>query len=429
MGIKVVRQQWPVGQGCFASGSISAADKSFVYVYDCGSETQSAIRQSIQSLHPKDDLIDALFISHLDSDHVSGIDYLCSSCGYKVDTVYLPYLSMIDCLIVIGASLADDSFSWTLAEAVIEPRKWFRQRGVSKVVMIRRRDIDDEEGPVLPEEFVLDIPPDAKVAIKHTLEANHRLGAFELPKFAKTYPPREKQVALSVASSRTVFFLSSLVDAPTWILVPFVPPLPKYAIDSFIKKVKEDLGLRISYKSIRSRKDVSHLVAVLQDRATRHKLKATYKTLAQDHNSVSMCLYSGPWSLRNDKVYWNVMRPPSDYMHYNRVHAVQKYGWIGTGDLPLNLDHHLDAFKQHYGRFADNISTLLLPHHGSHYSFSPALGHFCSPEISLTSAGSKNRYGHPHPGVVAAMRLFGSQVCQVTEKPLSSIIEEIYIER
>ncbi|MHC4454522.1 MAG: MBL fold metallo-hydrolase, partial [Planctomycetota bacterium] len=130
MNINVIRQQWPIGQGCFANGSISTDNRTFTYVYDCGSNNLNPLRQSIRQLDPNNNLIDALFISHLDSDHVNGIDFLCSSCGYSVDTVYLPYLSIIDCLIIIGASLANDSFTWNLAEAVINPRKWFKQRGV-----------------------------------------------------------------------------------------------------------------------------------------------------------------------------------------------------------------------------------------------------------------------------------------------------------
>ncbi len=80
MVIRVVRQQWPVGQGCFASGSIATEDRSFVYVYDCGSDNQGVLRQAISNLKPQDDLIDAFFISHFDSDHVNGVDYLCSAC-------------------------------------------------------------------------------------------------------------------------------------------------------------------------------------------------------------------------------------------------------------------------------------------------------------------------------------------------------------
>jgi hypothetical protein len=429
MNINVIRQQWPIGQGCFANGSISTDNRTFTYVYDCGSNNLNPLRQSIRQLDPNNNLIDALFISHLDSDHVNGIDFLCSSCGYSVDTVYLPYLSIIDCLIIIGASLANDSFTWNLAEAVINPRKWFKQRGVNNLVMIRRRDPDDQGGPELPEEPGPFISPDEKKKMKDNIETDHRLMSFVSPYYEKTYMGNINKTALSIAASKSVVYLSRYFDAPIWILVPFVPPLPEDSIKAFLARVRKELRLNIRYGLINTRKNNSRIMTILRDQRARKKLKTAYNMLVRHHNSVSLCLYSGPCLLSSDKVYWDVMSPKHDYMFYNRVHPVRKYGWIGTGDLTLNLEHHLDAFRNHYGTFSDKISTLLLPHHGSQYSFSYQLGKFCMPEISLVSAGLRNRYGHPHHGVIGTMRLLGSQVYNVTEKPSSTVIEEIQIER
>jgi len=232
-----------------------------------------------------------------------------------------------------------------------------------------------------------------------------------------------------VASSMTVFILTSLVDFPAWILVPFVPPLPTYAINSFMKKVRNDLGLKIGKQEEKSPKGIKQLLDILRERGIRNKLKAAYKTLARDHNSVSMCLYSGPLVSNSDEVYWDVMRPPLDYNFNAKRHQAEKHGWVGTGDLTFNIEHHLGAFKRHYINFSDRISTLLLPHHGSYYNFSHELGHYCSPKIAVTSTGTRNRFGHPHPVVLVTMRLVGSEIYQVTEKPASTFIEELHIER
>lgn len=429
MNINVIRQQWPIGQGCFASGSISVDNKTFTYVYDCGSNNSNPLRQSIRSFKPKNDLIDALFISHLDSDHVNGIDFLCASCGYKVDTVYLPYMSIVDCLIVIGASLADGNFTWNLAEAVIKPRKWFKDRGVDNLVMIRRRDPDDQGGPELSEEPRPFISPDEKMKMKDNIETDHRLMSIVSPQYEKTYPGNLNKTALYIAESKSVVYLSRYFDAPVWMLVPFVPPLPADSIKPFLAKVRKELGIAISYGSRNTRKNNAEILGVLRDNDNRKKLKAIYNMLVTDHNSVSLCLYSGPWLKPTDNVYWDVMNPMDDYWLYNRKHSVDKCGWIGTGDLNFEQEHNLDSFMNHYRVFTGKFSTLLLPHHGSQLNFSPVLGHFCSPAISLVSAGSRNGYGHPHPGVLGIMRLLGSQVFKVTEKPSSAVVEEIHIER
>ena len=45
---------------------------------------------------------------------------------------------------------------------------------------------------------------------------------------------------------------------------------------------------------------------------------------------------------------------------------------------------------------------LLAPHHGSNSSSGPALLHSVQPRLVLIANGYRNRYGHPHPSVLAA---------------------------
>jgi competence protein ComEC len=48
--------------------------------------------------------------------------------------------------------------------------------------------------------------------------------------------------------------------------------------------------------------------------------------------------------------------------------------------------------------------VLLLPHHGSKTSSSPAFLDAVSPRIAMVQAGYRNRFGHPAPEVVARLR-------------------------
>ena len=63
--------------------------------------------------------VDALFISHLDKDHVNGLDRLLSL--ISVDTVFIPYsndiVSVID---LVGADL-ENQLSTTLVESEYNP--------------------------------------------------------------------------------------------------------------------------------------------------------------------------------------------------------------------------------------------------------------------------------------------------------------------
>ena len=84
--MEVTRTQYPVGQGCFHAGRIewgypdSGSSDDFHYVYDCGSSSGSAVLQDAVVEWPSQvPRLDALFVSHLDTDHVNGIDRLLAS--------------------------------------------------------------------------------------------------------------------------------------------------------------------------------------------------------------------------------------------------------------------------------------------------------------------------------------------------------------
>ena len=98
--MEVTRTQYPIGQGCFRAGHVRWTDEvlgspdDVHYVYDCGtSHGSAALQDAITVWRRGTSRIDALFVSHLDVDHVSGFDRLLGS--VPVDTVYLPYLDPV----------------------------------------------------------------------------------------------------------------------------------------------------------------------------------------------------------------------------------------------------------------------------------------------------------------------------------------------
>ncbi|WP_310737694.1 hypothetical protein [Mitsuaria sp. WAJ17] len=56
--------------------------------------------------------------------------------------------------------------------------------------------------------------------------------------------------------------------------------------------------------------------------------------------------------------------------------------------------------------------VLLLPHHGSRTSSTPAFLAAVAPRLALAQAGYRNRFGHPHPEVLARLRAAGIPVWQ-----------------
>lgn len=56
------------------------------------------------------------------------------------------------------------------------------------------------------------------------------------------------------------------------------------------------------------------------------------------------------------------------------------------------------------------LAVVLVPHHGSLTSSSRAFTRLTAPRFALVSAGHQNRYGHPHPEVVARWQQVGARV-------------------
>ncbi|MDR0273951.1 MAG: DNA internalization-related competence protein ComEC/Rec2 [Burkholderiaceae bacterium] len=79
-----------------------------------------------------------------------------------------------------------------------------------------------------------------------------------------------------------------------------------------------------------------------------------------------------------------------------------------TGDIQARQEKELAASAPERG-FDLRADALLAPHHGSHSSSSPALIAAVQPRLALAQAGYRNRYGHPHPEIVARYRAAGAQ--------------------
>jgi competence protein ComEC len=60
--------------------------------------------------------------------------------------------------------------------------------------------------------------------------------------------------------------------------------------------------------------------------------------------------------------------------------------------------------------YSEHVQLLKVGHHGSSTSTAPALLQRIQPEVALISAGRRNRFGHPHPGVLARLAEHGIEV-------------------
>lgn len=107
----------PVGQGAF----YSERHENYNIVYDCGSVNVSKGKKVVSQSFSKDEIIDILFISHFDYDHVSLIEHLKKSV-MKIRFVVMPLLDNEKILLCnIFKALGEKA----LATLVENPKEFF----------------------------------------------------------------------------------------------------------------------------------------------------------------------------------------------------------------------------------------------------------------------------------------------------------------
>lgn len=408
--MRIIRVQWPVGQGCFSTGVIETPGGTIHYVYDCGARNVSNLEPIVAAYARRTPHIDALFVSHLDGDHVDGLDTLLAR--LDVRTVYLPYLSTSQRLMALAEAEADDRrLTASLVQAQFEPAAWFGSRGVRRVVFVR-----NGEDPGLLSESSPDRPdPEPR---------DDKRGACLIEK------GRTRSVAQSGNGQAEV--LEMEVNAHiavvaggmplNWILKPFVPRVSDDRVRQFETKILAALGVPPG-----SPIDLEAIKVLLKTPEGRTKLRRCYEAILTDgsgkkHNAVSMSLYSGP-ETKTDA--WTVRSRMENHWGWEMLADTQSPGWIGTGDAKLRSTQPRAKWRSFYRRELALTRTLLLPHHGSRANFHSEL---LRAPLRLCVAAADERdegYRHPSPEVVEAIDEADLHLVHVTKRLESRFRETI----
>lgn len=91
-----------------------------------------------------------------------------------------------------------------------------------------------------------------------------------------------------------------------------------------------------------------------------------------------------------------------------------------TGDAPAGVENYLVRLD------ADSLRSDVLKagHHGSKTSSAPLFVGFVSPRYAIFSRGCNNRYGHPHPGIVATFKKFEVPALDTCEEGTISFVSD-----
>lgn len=357
MDTKLIRTFHPVGQGAFYTEEFyNIEEKIFTRIaYDCGGSNKPLMKNYIenQSGFEKDLQFDAGFISHLDRDHINGLEYLLRHC--KVKKIFLPLLT---------------------------PNE--------KIYLFSKYQSDIEENE---EEKENDINFLNNLFFDNSIEETriYRIGKSETP------PETEDENYIDISGeinqndhNETVLKNKQIKLNKNWVFSPYNLNTEIYILKFIteIKKVFPDLTDEKIKDIIKNKKDLA-------------ELKKIYRNIFNDDLNLSnMIVYSGyDYNSRNRKEYYHHCRYVihNNFRFYCDCHP--KYCCCANcmyfGDFKSKNKTNWDQFENYYKKYWDNVGMVQIPHHGSWIDYNEEINK--NPKLSVICSNPEHKkYKHPH---------------------------------
>ncbi|MGB8843862.1 MAG: MBL fold metallo-hydrolase [Aliidongia sp.] len=374
--------QHPVGHGGFHTGRILAnCNHQFSWIFDCGSRKTAMFddflkRWTTQNQEP----IDWLFISHFDTDHVSGLDTLMSRA--KVRDVMVPYVNEQELALQMLQEIDRGNLDRAFFELVADPAAFFLGRGAERVTFLR--------GPRSGGEPTLDSPPGEGPGDERVW--THPSPSPEQLRVPTKFRGSEGRVQLIDGECNLTVKQRA---ANLLRLKPYRAPIEPRAHRGLVAALRDRDNKKNS--STRGRPGLGDLAFAIGQHARtesgRADLRRLFVEYAGSSNRSSLSLLSVPISVHNEtdnnSPFWHVTSP-----------ARSRWGkgakaWINTGDAEL-LEPNLGGWKNLYKNELDDVRVFSLPHHGSDKNSDEKFQELCHQDAVLTAqvkAGAKK-----HPG-------------------------------
>lgn len=373
---RVVRGIQPVGQGSFYTEihNKMAGDEHCV-VFDCGTiRGMDCLEKSVKDTFKKDQVIDALVISHFDKDHVNGIKHLDRRC--KIKNIIVPQFNNHKWFYIVADFVARGGRSVNMDVCNLEI---FRRRGIR---IIEVKPMDDEDTGNGERTMDLLLQGDENITI----------------------------------TSGTHIQLSSSINVDgrsiKWLYIPINCTLGKD-----IDRLEAKLNSVVSGFTTLPAGEMKNVIE-----KHRKEINDAYKDVFGSSNASSLCMYSG---LDNAKMnislciyfagdYWLRCR--------NRTEAC-----LYTGDSELRNLTKLEYIERVVGTLKERIGLLQIPHHGSIENTDAGIFNIFSVQrmACFMSYGMGNRFGHPSQYLVDMLETKFDEVIEVTQQ--NSYVEMIEI--
>jgi len=399
------RTQWNVGQGGFHTASVQGADAAqrpvFRYVYDCGSSSpghaSGAISEYVESLGSDRD-IDAVFLSHIDADHVNGLPALLGASGVTVKRIFLPLLTPLERVIAIARSGVEATDF--VVDLAVNPSAEIQRISDAEVVQVRAGGGVSNVGEGDIQEFLADAPGGANATI-----------------FGDTTVWSPQPTGGVLMTDEAIVRVNTGLESRDWILSFYVEPDSLDLAEDYLQALAD--GLKWDLAKLKATIEDDNIGSLLADKKSRAAVRAAYKEVKADTNQSSMMMLSGPES--------------SDVEETGRFGQVAYRGlgatWLMTGDGKLSNPTSVKRLQDHLGSRIKRTQVIALPHHGSNENFHETLlsvGR--QPGVAFAAAGlSHPRWQHPDAMVVKSVTSAGAVPWVVTENEASRMVATAWL--
>lgn len=405
------RIQLPVGQGGFHMAGLHRFDRlrgdheidpykfETLWVYDCGSIPRRHVDACIADflVQRTSKLIDFLFLSHLDLDHMCGVTTLLdkkvrgklAGTGATARTIILPYLDDTERTIALSRAVSlhgADSINGFIGEAILDPVQAFLRRGAERVVLVGSDE--DESDP--PAGFIPIDPPSFDGGAEDGM-------GWKIVRQGDGVPLRCSQSSdgRAILVRGGSFEIGARAHKAYWHLVPYILRADPTRVGIFKMAAEVQLGWKQGEFDSRMAARELRQEVVAKDRM---KLARAYEYAFGDKNLTSLSLYSGP---SEPERTWACRIAPCCFET-----EPARISWLATGDAHLEDHAAIDALELHYGARLDYVGTYVVPHHGSIANSNPdRLPTHANDWV--VCADPSHEWDHPAEEIVDAIRRRG----------------------
>ncbi len=368
--MRMIRSFQSVGQGAFYCEKFReySSDEDLNVIYDCGSLTDKLIvEREIRNNFNKGETIQAVFLSHLDEDHINGIPFLLKYCNVK--KIYFPLITeenrqfmKLYCLKEYGSG-----FTYNFIDNPNQAIRTLEIEGRPALIPVKEYgqatdDFLNEQGIDSGSNVLDQIAPDGQ---------------------------------------------SPFFDYIDWLYIPYnfrQNDRTQQLKDALIKEFGKEMSNEDLLDIWKSHK-----------RTECEKIKKAYKTVKGSFNTNSMTLFSGEINRKFDQY---IGKENQCIRHCSFCYQ-RTSGCLYTGDYDASGKQKWEMLKKAYSEFWNHIGCVQIPHHGSRHNFNTALLNMNA--FFVISAGNANKFRHPHSMVIKEMLMQGCIPYVITENNESSV--------